>query len=93
MVSRANYRWRDLGTRLMMCSTINDVLDRRRFRNLRWHYAVIWNIRTRRNFPQRHAWWAFRKQARRDLKKLSATNFDVIGIEFDLADDFATGMR
>ena len=35
MVSRANYRWRDLGTRLMMCSTINDVLDRRRFRNLR----------------------------------------------------------
>jgi hypothetical protein len=34
MVSRANYRWRDLGTRLMMCSTINDVLDRRRFRNL-----------------------------------------------------------
>ena len=38
MVSRANYRWRDLGTRLKMCSTIN-VLDRRRFRNLRRRHA------------------------------------------------------
>jgi hypothetical protein len=64
-----------------------------KIQRLWWRHAVIWNIRTRRNFPQRHAWWAFHKQARRDLKKLSATNFDVIGIEFDLADDFATRMR
>jgi hypothetical protein len=34
MVPRAHYGKRDLGTKLMMCSNINVVLDRRRFRNL-----------------------------------------------------------
>jgi hypothetical protein len=41
MVPRANYRNRHLGTNLMMCSTINDVLDRRRFRNLRRRHVAV----------------------------------------------------
>jgi hypothetical protein len=34
MVPRDNHLKSNLGMKLMMCSTINDVLDRPRFRNL-----------------------------------------------------------